>query len=301
MANDDVHTGILLCSSCQRRYPIENSIPNFLMASNDLPSGEIHKKVRQANALVYDSKANGYLPENVQGFSPTELHTKLDNLSMGARKGRLLDLGCGTGLVASLAQSLFQQIVGIDVSANMLRQVASPMDLVQGDICQLPFKKESFDCLTAVAVLHHVYDTSCLLRESFRVLKPGGYLYTDIDHNWRLFYIYGLVMRAEQALGIHLLPDRDMSRGYDSSTSKVSKEVVALAEYHQCQDLGFDPFLICQSAQRLGFSSTRIEWKASRNSNLTMLERILNRILDLLSHTPLARYTSSHFSIVAIK
>lgn len=305
MAENDVHTGKLLCSSCGIQYPIENGIPDFLTVADHLRNdGGKHEEVREANVLAYDSRADGYSPEKVEGFSSVELRARLGKLSPEACKGRLLDLGCGTGLVATFAQPLFQQIVGIDVSMGMLRQVTSAMDPVRGDMCLLPFKEKTFDCVTAVAALHHVYDTSRVLRESFRVLKPGGYLYTDIDHNRRFFCIYGSVMRLQQALEIHLLPDRDMTRGFGSSSAeilKVPKEIVALAEYHQCQGLGIDPLLIRESAREIGFSSVRLEWKVSRNPRLTKLERVLNLVLSMVSHTPLARYTSSHFSLVAMK
>lgn len=236
-AGDDVCTGKLLCSSCKKKYQIENGIPDLLISGNNKSeTWKKHKRIRQANELVYESKSDDYKPEDVQGFSLKELYVKFENLSLLCGKRRLLDLGCGTGLVANVARSLFQRIVGIDISMSMLRQVDRQIDLIRGDICLLPFKKETFDCVTAMAVLHHIYDTSYLLKESFRVLKPGGYLYTDIDHNWRFFYIYRWVMRMQQLLGIQLLPDRDMARELASLagdvSGKVPSEIVALAEYH---------------------------------------------------------------------
>ncbi len=98
------------------------------------------------------------------------------------RNGSVLDLCCGTGdLVFGLARrqpSL--QITGIDFCTPMLerarqraQKAASRASFVEGDVMELPFADESFDGATMGFSLRNVVDIDAVLRETFRVLRPG--------------------------------------------------------------------------------------------------------------------------------
>ncbi len=90
---------------------------------------------------------------------------------------RLLDVGCGTGL---LAQRLAQEgyaVVGLDLSYGMLLQGGRRLRYVQGDGAALPFPDASFDATVTVAALHHIFEpraVAATIREMLRVTRPGG-------------------------------------------------------------------------------------------------------------------------------
>jgi ubiquinone/menaquinone biosynthesis C-methylase UbiE len=97
---------------------------------------------------------------------------------------RVLDLGCGDGLlVASLAKQR-ARAVGIDVDHAALQAAISRRGVqgvggahvVEGRIERLPFPDGAFDVVTAVTVLCLVSDPSGAIREAARVLRPGGRL-----------------------------------------------------------------------------------------------------------------------------
>lgn len=92
-------------------------------------------------------------------------------------RGRLLDVGGGTGRVASAIRDLVDEITIADVSFGMLKE-APPASLkpVCGYSESLPFVDESFERVIMVDALHHVVDHARSAREMFRVLKPGGVL-----------------------------------------------------------------------------------------------------------------------------
>jgi demethylmenaquinone methyltransferase/2-methoxy-6-polyprenyl-1,4-benzoquinol methylase len=98
---------------------------------------------------------------------------------------RVLDVACGTGLVsAALAQRWGCRVVGLDQSAAMLGrarekiaadpELASRIELVEGEAEHLPFADAEFDHLTFTYLLRYVDDPAATLRELARVVKPGG-------------------------------------------------------------------------------------------------------------------------------
>jgi SAM-dependent methyltransferase len=85
------------------------------------------------------------------------------------RRGRILDVGCGDGLVDEF---LFRwlpkiEIEGVDIAARP--EAAVPVTEFDGS--KLPFEDESFDAVMLVDVLHHTADPMVLLREALRVTR----------------------------------------------------------------------------------------------------------------------------------
>jgi demethylmenaquinone methyltransferase / 2-methoxy-6-polyprenyl-1,4-benzoquinol methylase len=92
---------------------------------------------------------------------------------------RVLDVACGTGLVAVAAAKILggaQDITCLDPSEGMLAVARKklPATFVQGRAEALPFPDDSFDFLTMGYALRHVTDLEATFREYHRVLRPGG-------------------------------------------------------------------------------------------------------------------------------
>jgi demethylmenaquinone methyltransferase / 2-methoxy-6-polyprenyl-1,4-benzoquinol methylase len=100
----------------------------------------------------------------------------------GLRPGhQLLDVACGTGLVATAAMKVLGGAEGItclDPSEGMLSVAKTklPARFVLGRAEELPFPDNSFDFLTMGYALRHVTSLEAAFREYHRVLKPGGKL-----------------------------------------------------------------------------------------------------------------------------
>jgi ubiquinone/menaquinone biosynthesis C-methylase UbiE len=91
--------------------------------------------------------------------------------------GRLLDIGGGTGRVASVLRDLVDEVIVSDISMGMLKRAA--LSTLKPICCyseSLPFPSNSFERVIMVDALHHVVDQSATAREMYRVLKPGGLL-----------------------------------------------------------------------------------------------------------------------------
>ncbi len=90
-------------------------------------------------------------------------------------KGRLLDIGGGTGRVASALLKDVDEVVIADVSMGMLRQTHRPtLKPVCSHSESLPFADNFFDRIIMVDALHHVINQPASAEEMLRVLKPGG-------------------------------------------------------------------------------------------------------------------------------
>jgi len=111
----------------------------------------------------------------------------------------LLDIACGTGNqpTANRAIAPEARIVGLDGSLGMLRQAqrkSADIAWVHGDSAALPFAPGTFDFVSCQYAFHHFRDKAGMVREGWRVLRPGGRLslYNLCPHecdDW-LYYDY---------------------------------------------------------------------------------------------------------------
>ena len=98
---------------------------------------------------------------------------------LGPASCRVLDLGCGAGLLANYLAERGHSVTGIDTTAENL-EVARAHDITntvryeEADACALPYPDASFDVVCAMDLLEHVGEPERLVGEAARVLRPGG-------------------------------------------------------------------------------------------------------------------------------
>ena len=125
---------------------------------------------------------------------------------------RVLDVGCGVGsITVGLAQAVGTgEVHGIDMEESQIEMAATVAQSQNqdnvffqvADALALPFDDNYFDVVHCHGILTHVPDTAALLKESRRVLKPGGvisaretitascFTYPDygvLGHAWDMF------------------------------------------------------------------------------------------------------------------
>jgi ubiquinone/menaquinone biosynthesis C-methylase UbiE len=92
---------------------------------------------------------------------------------------RVIDYGCGTGILFSDLRERNYQAIGLDLSLDMLRTNAldeRKTFLICGDGCAIPLMSESLDAVFCRGSLHHMPNIELAFGEIARVLKRGGYL-----------------------------------------------------------------------------------------------------------------------------
>lgn len=101
-------------------------------------------------------------------------------LRAGLQKGmRVLDVGCGPGILAAQAQEITGRgVLALDPSFGMLSQAGKRgvSRRIQGVAEALPLAGGRFDLLSMGYALRHVADLRSTFEEYRRVLKPGGKL-----------------------------------------------------------------------------------------------------------------------------
>jgi len=133
--------------------------------------------------------------ESVLGQITDELEERLLLDWIGPARGhRILDVGCGDGVLATRLAQDCAEVTGLDASADMIaaarRRAAAAgvdVDLVEGDAGNLPFPAERFDRVVSVATLCFVEDPGRPIQEMVRVLKPGGRLILGELGRWNLW------------------------------------------------------------------------------------------------------------------
>jgi SAM-dependent methyltransferase len=113
------------------------------------------------------------------------------------RGRRVLEVGCGAAAAARWLATQGAQVVATDLSAGMLRHAREAADrsgvrvpLVQSDATALPFADGWFDlACTAFGAVPFVADSARLMREVFRVLRPGGRWAFSVTHPMRWIFL----------------------------------------------------------------------------------------------------------------
>ena len=96
---------------------------------------------------------------------------------------RVLDVACGTGVVAREFARQGATVTGLDLSEDMLsvaRRISPEIDWHQGDASELPFEDGSFDAVVCQFGLMFFPEREKSLGEQWRVLAPGGRLVVSV-------------------------------------------------------------------------------------------------------------------------
>lgn len=116
-----------------------------------------------------------------------------------ARGTALVDVGCGPGLFGKLARAAGFDAIGIDIQP----EIVAGND---GSLKCLPVRalpRESFDVVTLWCVVAHEPDFMSLLRDCYRVLRPGGLIFVETP-NMTLWRGLRRLRAALERLGVRL-------------------------------------------------------------------------------------------------
>jgi SAM-dependent methyltransferase len=130
------------------------------------------------DSVAFDRAAEFYDRTRAISAASMERNVALLRAELGGR-GRVLEVGVGTGLVALPLQTAGVELVGVDLSAPMLGKLVDkaggtpPFPLVLADATRMPFGDESFGGAYLRWVLHLIPNWADALAEIVRVVRRG--------------------------------------------------------------------------------------------------------------------------------
>ncbi len=131
---------------------------------------------------------------------------------------RLLEVGCGTGLVLAKLAPHAAEAVGVDLSPAMLEHArARGLTVHEGSATALPFGDGSFDVVCSFKVLAHVPQIEVALSEVARVLRPGGIAVLEFYNRRSLRYLARLAAGARRVGRSHR--EDDIPTRWDTPSS----------------------------------------------------------------------------------
>lgn len=161
-------------------------------------------EARRANRGWWDTDADAYQAEHGDFLGEVDFVwcpeglREADVRLLGEVRGRrVLELGCGAAAAARWLATQQAEVVALDLSAGMLRHAAQQaassgvrVPLVQADALTLPFRSGVFDIVcTAFGAVPFVADSAELMREVFRVVRPGGRWVFAVTHPMRWIFL----------------------------------------------------------------------------------------------------------------
>jgi SAM-dependent methyltransferase len=170
----------LTCAGCGRVF--DNLSPDFL----DLrPAAQFAEQTKYLDEALHADARH-------ERVSPPLLGSKIRNDMLRAflapgPHDLVADLGCGSGRTLLWNRDWGAPAVGIDIAPFFSAEARRDVDLLIGDLRQLPFADGTFTKAFSLDVLEHLSPEAlrAMLKETNRVLAPGGalFVYTHVRRN----------------------------------------------------------------------------------------------------------------------
>jgi ubiquinone/menaquinone biosynthesis C-methylase UbiE len=175
LEDERVKSGTLLSETGGHAYPVCNFIPRFV-SSDNYAKGFGYQWLKHARTQ-YDS-FTGMSFSKDRFFATTRWPERLDGKVM-------IEAGCGSGRFTEVAAATGAVVLSFDYSAAVEANYASNGQrenvlIVQADIYQMPFARESADYLYCLGVLQHTPDVEKAFKSLPAVVKPGGRMAIDL-------------------------------------------------------------------------------------------------------------------------
>lgn len=163
----------------------------FLVTTNDFGNfDDLHRcndcgyvmeflKPEDLHRAYADSIDNEYMKE--EGGRTKTANRIFDMIERHVSPGRLLDVGCYTGVFLAAARARGWQVQGVELSTWAVETARAhyQLEVAQGTLGAVHFPPAQFDLITLIDVIEHLSDPCAVLREAHRLLAPGGYVYVS--------------------------------------------------------------------------------------------------------------------------
>jgi ubiquinone/menaquinone biosynthesis C-methylase UbiE len=226
--------------------------------------------VIRANQIVHSTMATTYNSEpHFKIENKLKTRRRLESMLPGKRN-IAIDLGAGTGFLTSMLVDYFQEVIALDVTEQMLNLIPKLNNCtkVVGSAEETGYPNDTFDMVTCYSFLHHLFDPNLVLEEAFRILKPGGTLYFDLEPNSFYWKMMSEVNQLSESFDN--VKTTDFIRNEINKTIYIENivekshgippETFYLAEYSKGRSKGINPYEVSRSMNRIGFKEVKVNF-----------------------------------------
>lgn len=229
-----------------------------------------------ANIYVHAFLANSGEYQKSPHFKPenkAKVRAIIDRITqslMQTSPRKAIDFGCGTGFLIDLMRDKFDEIHGVDITQDMMKHV----DLSSGNIFlhesvaeSTPFESNSFEFAAAYSFMDHLSDYKIFLQEVFRVLKPNGIFYSDLNPNRGFIAAMDVVEKKfRNTKDLSPIIQREITGAlhngqYYKDNFGMDADMLEKAEPIKSLDKGFDAKETIEVAKAIGFSKCYVEYE----------------------------------------
>jgi|GEM_PF-6064076 len=146
---------------------------------------------------VYYEKLYEQNRENSFPFDRKRTKFMVDFCPIPSRNGghRSLDIGCGVGFACGLLKESGYVVYGIDISPQAVKIAAERLKeghfSLAASTGMLPYPDRFFTTILCLGVLEHMENPEFLVRESYRVLQPGGTAVFLVPNSLSPYFLFG--------------------------------------------------------------------------------------------------------------
>ena len=150
----------------------------------------MNDEIRQRKeSAIWRKLAAGYDGRTLETYREAYCLSIEKTLAVLQSGQRVLEIGCGTGIITLAIASQVGQVVATDLTPEMVAVAQGKarekgIENIEFRVCDgyhLADADSSFDAVLLFNLLHVVEDPAALLSEAYRLLKPGGCLITATD------------------------------------------------------------------------------------------------------------------------
>jgi ubiquinone/menaquinone biosynthesis C-methylase UbiE len=260
----------------------------------------------QGIRTVYEEIAGEY-DERIPGAGPADdRFTETERAYLRKRLGSdddVLELGCGTGRFVVAFGGEVRSMTGLDLSPAMLEQASRKgeaagleLQLVEGDMRNLPFDDDSFDVVYSMLALMHlpVDSRQQVFLEAARVLRPGGRMIVGVKnanferlHEGDRFVTVDITDIDRQQLRFtRTRRGEDLEAPWASFSPDDLERLFATAGLHQINLRG---------------NSSLSVWLADSILADPVVSAVIRRLEDLLADSPPLNWFGYHLLAEAVK
>jgi SAM-dependent methyltransferase len=100
------------------------------------------------------------------------------------KQGAILDIGAyASEILIALHRLGYSNLAGVDLNPKLRQMMHADVIRYEiSDFLQTPFADSSFDAITSISVIEHGFQAERLLRETSRLLRPGGHFIASFDY-----------------------------------------------------------------------------------------------------------------------